>query len=197
MGIKSDKWIIQQAEETEMIRPFAREQVRQVELPQGGIRRVVSFGVSSYGYDIRLSNMFRVMRVPQDQDVKELDPKNIRPGVFQPVRADDYLVIPPHGLVLGQTMEYFKIPRDILTIGFGKSTYARCGIQVLIMPFEPEWEGYATLAISNLSPLPVRLYVGEGIAQLIFLEANEVCAVSYRDKNGKYQAQQEITTAIV
>jgi dCTP deaminase len=196
MSIKSDKWIIEQAE-SGMIRPFARTQVKKSDLPGGGVRKVVSYGVSSYGYDMRLGNTFRVMRFEPGEETKEIDPKNVRPSLFQPVRADDHIVIPPHGMVLGQTVEYFKIPRDILTICFGKSTYARCGVFVNVTPFEPEWEGYATLAISNMSPAPVRLYAGEGIAQLLFLQSDDVCAVSYRDKDGKYQAQQEITTAIV
>jgi dCTP deaminase len=192
MPVKSDTWIIENAEANEMIRPFAREQVKQVTLPQGTLRRLVSFGVSSYGYDMRLGNIFRVLKTDAQM---EIDPKNIKPGLFQTIRADDYLVLPPHGLVLAQTMEYFKIPRDILTICFGKSTYARCGVFVNVTPFEPEWEGFPTIAISNLTPLPVKLYSGEGIAQLIFLEASEVCSVSYRDKDGKYQGQTEITTA--
>jgi dCTP deaminase len=192
MPVKSDKWIIENAEAQEMIRPFAREQVKQVTLPQGTLRRLVSFGVSSYGYDMRLGNMFRMLKTDSQL---EIDPKNIKPGLFQTIRADDYLVLPPHGLVLAQTMEYFKIPRDILTICFGKSTYARCGVFVNVTPFEPEWEGFPTIAISNLTPLPVKLYSGEGIAQLIFLEASEVCSVSYRDKDGKYQGQTDITAA--
>lgn len=192
MPVKSDSWIIEQAEANEMIRPFAREQVKQLELPQGTIRRVISFGVSSYGYDMRLGNMFRVLRSDTNM---EIDPRNMKPGLFQTIRADDYLLIPPHGLVLAQTMEYFKIPRDILTICFGKSTYARCGVLVNVTPFEPEWEGFATIAISNMTASPVRLYSGEGIAQLIFLQSDSVCAVSYRDKNGKYQAQLEPTAA--
>ncbi len=192
MPVKSDKWIIENAEANDMIRPFAREQVKQVTSAQGTLRRLVSFGVSSYGYDMRLGNMFRVLK-PDAQT--EIDPKNIKPGLFQTIRADDYLTLPPHGLVLAQTMEYFKIPRDILTICFGKSTYARCGVFVNVTPFEPEWEGFPTIAISNLTPLPVKLYSGEGIAQLIFLEASEVCSVSYRDKDGKYQGQTDITAA--
>lgn len=192
MAIKPDSWIIEQAETNEMIRPFAREQVKQVELPQGTLRRVISFGVSSYGYDMRLGNIFRVLRPDLNT---EIDPKNIKPGHFQTIRADDFLLIPPHGLVLAQTMEYFKIPREILTVCFGKSTYARCGVLVNVTPFEPEWEGFATIAISNMTASPVRLYSGEGIAQLIFLQSDSVCAVSYRDKNGKYQAQLEPTAA--
>ncbi len=192
MPVKSDKWIIEQAEKNDMISPFASEQVKEMELPQGALRRLISFGVSSYGYDMRLGNSFRVMK-PESRI--EIDPKNIKPGLFQTVRADDYIILPPHGLVLAQTIEYFKIPRDILTICYGKSTYARCGVFINVTPFEPEWEGHPTISISNLTPLPVRLYAGEGIAQLVFLQSDDVCAVSYRDKNGKYQAQLEPTAA--
>lgn len=196
MPIKSDQWIIQQSEQNEMIRPFAREQVKQVELPEGGgLRKVISFGVSSYGYDLRLGNIFRVLK--SNDPLGELDPKNVKDSLFQTVKTDDFLVVPPHGLVLAQTLEYFKIPRDILTICFGKSTYARCGLLVNVTPFEPEWEGNATISISNLTSLPVRLYAGEGVAQLLFLKSDEVCAVSYKDKNGKYQATIEPTAAKV
>lgn len=192
MPVKSDRWIVEQSESKEMIRPFAREQVKRIEPASGVLRQVISFGVSSYGYDMRLSNIFRVLR--EDQ-TKELDPKNVKPGHFQTIRADDYLLVPPRGLVLGQTIEYFKIPRDIITICFGKSTYARSGIFINVTPFEPEWEGFATIAINNLTSVPVRVYAGEGIAQLIFLQADQVCAVSYQDKRGKYQAQTEPTAA--
>lgn len=191
MPVKSDKWIVEQSEKG-MIRPFSAAQVKEVELPQGALRRVISYGTSSYGYDMRLGNTFRVLRADSKL---EIDPKNIKPGLFQSIQADDVLVVPPHGLVLAQTLEYFNIPRDILTICFGKSTYARSGILVNVTPFEPEWEGFATIAISNLTPLPVKLYAGEGIAQLIFLQADDVCSVSYRDKNGKYQAQLEPTAS--
>ncbi len=194
MAIQSDKWIIEQCESAHMIRPFSREQVRMVEHSDGLTKGVLSFGVSSYGYDMRLGHHFRVLRI-NHQSV--MDPKNIDPDLFETFDADDYLILPPHGLALGQTIEYFKIPRDILTICIGKSTYARCGVFVNVTPFEPEWEGFATIAISNLGPTPVRLYAGEGIAQLIFLQADEVCAVSYQDKKGKYQTQTAITTAKV
>ncbi len=192
MSIKSDQWIIEQCETNEMIRPFARGQVKEVETLDGNLRRVVSFGVSSYGYDMRLANTFRIFK-PKGH----IDPKNVPPEMYETVQADDYFLLPAQGLVLAQTVEYFKIPRDILTICFGKSTYARCGVLVNVTPFEPEWEGHATIAISNVSPCPVRLYAGEGIAQLLFLQSDEVCATSYRDKNGKYQAQIEPTTAKV
>lgn len=192
MAVKSDKWIIEQAEKNEMIWPFAREQVKQAELPQGGRRRLISYGASSYGYDMRLGNAFSVLK---PESGLEIDPKSVKSGIFQSLHAEGFLTLPPHGLVLAQTMEYFKIPRNILTICFGKSTYARCGVLVNVTPFEPEWEGHATIAISNLTSLPVRLYTGEGIAQLVFLQSDDVCAVSYRDKNGKYQAQLEPTAA--
>ena len=194
MSIKSDRWIIDQSEKNEMIRPFARDQVKRTELPHGGSRNVISFGVSSYGYDMRVSNIFRVFK---PGDTKEVDPKNVKPGLYQTIRADDYLLLPPFGLALGQTVEYFKIPRGILTICFGKSTYARCGVFVNVTPFEPEWEGFATLAISNMSPAPVRIYSGEGIAQLLFLQSDQVCSISYKDRMGKYQAQLEPTAAKV
>lgn len=194
MPIKSDEWIVQQSENGDMIRPFAKEQVKEIILPNGTLRKVVSFGVSSYGYDMRIGNIFKVLQVNPD---KEIDPKIVPAGLYRTIRADNHITIPPHGIVLGQTVEYFKIPRNILTICFGKSTYARCGIFVNVTPFEPEWEGHATLAINNMSPNPVRIYTGEGIAQLIFLQADTVCATSYADKKGKYQAQQEITTAKV
>lgn len=192
MPVKNDKWIIEQAEKHEMIRPFAPEQVKQADLPQGGRRRLISYGSSSYGYDIRLGNAFSVLK---PESGLEIDPKNIKPGLFQSIHAEGFLTVPPHGFVLAQTLEYFKIPRDILTICFGKSTYARCGLLVNVTPFEPEWEGHATIALSNLTALPVRIYSGEGIAQLIFLQSDDVCAVSYRDKNGKYQTQLEPTAA--
>ncbi len=194
MSLKSDKWIIEQCEQFDMIKPFAPTQVKKVETPQGLSKGVLSFGVSSYGYDMRVGHKFRLLKAGPQQII---DPKNITADLYEDIQTDDSLVVPPHGLVLAQTMEYFKIPREILTICYGKSTYARVGIFVNVTPFEPEWEGFATIGISNLSSSPVRLYAGEGIAQLIFLESIDVCAVSYRDKQGKYQAQTDITTAKV
>lgn len=166
-----------------MIKPFSRDQVK---------KGVISYGTSSYGYDMRIGHTFQVLKSSSTQEV---DPKNIDPQLYESVTVEDFLVLPPHTLALGQTIEYFKIPRDILTIAFGKSTYARVGVLVNITPFEPEWEGFATLAISNLSNAPVRIYAGEGIGQLIFLQADEVCGISYADRKGKYQAQKSITTA--
>ncbi len=194
MTIKSDKWIIEQSENEGIIRPFAATQVKKVTLPNDLEKGVISYGTSSYGYDMRIGHTFQILK---NNPGAEVDPKNIDPKLYETVHVDDYLLLPPHTLALGQTVEYFKIPRDILTIAYGKSTYARVGVLVNITPFEPEWEGYATLAISNVSNAPVRIYAGEGIGQLIFLEATEVCAVSYADRKGKYQAQQSITTAKV
>lgn len=166
-----------------MIEPFEALQVRQG----------VSFGLSSYGYDFRLSSQFQIL-TPGNQTI--LDPKNFAALNFSKITAD-FLDIPSGSYCLGQSLEYFRIPRNILTICFGKSTYARCGISVHVTPFEPEWEGYVTVAIANNGPVPARIYANEGIAQVIFLESDEVCAISYADKAGKYQAQKEITGAKV
>ena len=167
------------AHDCEMIKPFAQEQVR----------RGISFGVSSYGYDISLSDEFKIL---EPLGLEEIDPKAGLLPNFQDVKADSVL-IPANSYALGRSREYFKIPRDIITICFGKSTYARAGLIVNITPFEPEWEGFATISLSNTAPVPVRVYANEGIGQLIFLEASEICQVSYKDKKGKYQGQQEIT----
>ncbi len=175
--IKSDKWIIQRAKEG-MIAPFAQKQVR----------TGISFGTSSYGYDFRISNEFKVFRG------NVLDPKKTNKEDFEDLKTD-ILEIPPNSFVIGKTVEYFKIPENVITICFGKSTYARCGIIVNVTPFEPGWEGYATISITNSSNKPVRIYANEGIAQLLFLEADERCETSYADKKGKYQAQKRITLA--
>lgn len=193
MPVKSDSWIIKNGEEG-MIAPFTRGQVKKVEFPNGSSKNVLSFGVSSYGYDMRLGTKFRLLK-PNENGV--IDPKNIDQNLYEDFETTESFLLPAHGLVLAQTAEYFKIPREILTICFGKSTYARCGIFVNVTPFEPEWEGFATISLSNLTALPVRIYAGEGVAQLIFLESDQVCDVSYRDKKGKYQAQTDITTAKV
>lgn len=179
MGVKSDRWIIEMALKHRMIEPFAEEQVR----------TGVSFGVSCYGYDFSLSEEFKLF---DPEKVSELDPKKDPKGAFTDCSAESIL-IPANSFVLARSREYFRIPRDVITICTGKSTYARCGLIVNVTPFEPEWEGYATLSLANTSPRPVRVYANEGIAQLLFLEASEVCQVSYRDKKGKYQAQKEIT----
>jgi dCTP deaminase len=181
MAIKADTWIKRMVREHDMIRPFSPRQVR----------KGISYGLSSYGYDIRVADEFQVFT---GVNAQVLDPKKSDGTVFTPVKAKSILV-PPHSLVLARTVEYFKIPREILTLCVGKSTYARCGLIVNVTPFEPEWEGFATMALSNTSPLPVRVYANEGIAQIIFLEADEVCQTSYADKKGKYQAQKAITLA--
>lgn len=179
MGVKSDGWIRRMAEEHGMIEPFAVSQVR---------KGVVSYGVSSYGYDMRVTDTFRVF---ENASVDVIDPKNFPEQSFTEVKGD--CVIPPHSYVLARSLEYFRIPRDILTLCFGKSTYARCGVVVNVTPFEPEWEGYVTMAICNTAPAPAKIYANEGIAQVVFLQATEPCEVSYADKKGKYQAQKEIT----
>jgi len=168
------------ADEYQMIVPFSERQVKS---------RVISFGLSSYGYDIRVADEFKVFTT---LNATIIDPKNFDSNSFVDVKGK-VCIIPPNSFVLARTVEYFKIPRNILTICLGKSTYARCGIIVNVTPFEPEWEGYATLEISNTTPLPAKIYANEGIAQIIFLEADEVCQTSYKDKKGKYQAQRGIT----
>ena len=179
MGLKPDHWIRKMALEKRMIEPFADSQVRD---------GVISYGLSSYGYDIRVANEFKIFTNVYSALV---DPKHfdLRSMVnFQ----DKVCIIPPNSFILGRTVEYFRIPRNVLTICLGKSTYARCGIIVNVTPFEPEWEGYVTLEISNTTPLPAKIYANEGIAQVLFFEADEPCETSYADKKGKYQAQQTI-----
>ena len=179
--VKSDRWIKQMVTEHKMIEPFAPEQ----------IRKGISFGLSSYGYDFRLSQKFKIF-VPGESGV--LDPKDFAHQHFEDF-VGDICEIPPTSYVLGQSLEYFHIPRDVITICYGKSTYARCGVHVNVTPFEPEWDGYATIAIVNATKLPARIYAGEGIGQIIFLSAHEICDVSYADKRGKYQSQKNITVA--
>ncbi len=179
MGLKPDHWIRRMALEQKMIDPFADSQVRD---------HVISYGVSSYGYDLRVADEFKIFTNVFSAVV---DPKN-----FDPKSMVDYkgevCVIPPNSFALARSIEYFRIPRSVLTVCLGKSTYARCGIIVNVTPFEPEWEGYVTLEISNTTPLPARIYANEGIAQVLFFEADEPCMVSYADKKGKYQKQQSI-----
>jgi len=167
------------AVEQNMIEPFVDDQVRQ---------GVISFGLSSYGYDIRVTDEFKIFTNVYSAVV---DPKGFNPNSFVDFKGD-VCVIPPNSFVLARTIEYFRIPRRVLTMCIGKSTYARCGLIVNVTPFEPEWEGYVTLEISNTTPLPARIYANEGIAQVIFLEADEVCETSYADRKGKYQAQKDI-----
>ena len=180
MGIKSDAWIRKMARDQKMIAPFEESQVRE---------GVISYGLSSYGYDIRVADEFKIFT---NINTTIVDPKNFSRQSFVDFQGP-VCVIPPNSFALARTVEYFRIPRSILTICVGKSTYARCGIIVNVTPFEPEWEGHATLEISNTTPLPARIYAREGIAQVIFFEADEVCERSYADKQGKYQGQQEIT----
>jgi dCTP deaminase len=180
MSIKCDTWITRMALEHRMIEPFVDEQVRS---------GVISYGVSSYGYDVRVGDEFKVFTNVFNTVV---DPKNFDSKSFVDIKAD-VCIIPPNSFALASTIEYFRVPRDILTICLGKSTYARCGIIVNVTPFEPEWEGHVTIEISNTTPLPAKIYANEGIAQVLFLQSDEVCAVSYKDKKGKYQAQRGVT----
>ncbi len=179
MGLKPDHWIRKLALEQGMIEPFADNQIRD---------GVISFGVSSYGYDIRVAEEFKIFTNVYSAVV---DPKNFDPNSMVDFKGE-ICVIPPNSFALARTVEYFRIPRDVLTVCLGKSTYARCGIIVNVTPFEPEWEGYVTLEISNTTPLPARIYANEGIAQVLFFQADEVCDVSYADKKGKYQKQEAI-----
>src|SRR5690606_22213665 len=178
-GVKPDSWIRRMAIEHKMIEPFVDQQVRE---------GVISYGLSSYGYDIRVTDEFKIFTNVHSAIV---DPKNFTPESFIDYKGD-VCVIPPNSFVLARTVEYFRIPRSVITICLGKSTYARCGLIVNVTPFEPEWEGYVTLEISNTAPLPARVYANEGIAQVLFLESDEVCEVSYADRKGKYQAQKDI-----
>jgi dCTP deaminase len=179
MGLKSDRCIREMVKNTRMIEPFSENQVRQ---------GVISYGVSSYGYDIRVTNEFKIFTNVYSAVV---DPKDFDPQSMIDFKGD-VCIIPPNSFALARTVEYFRIPRSVLTICLGKSTYARCGIIVNVTPFEPEWEGYVTLEISNTTPLPAKIYAFEGIAQVLFFEADEMCETSYADKKGKYQGQQSI-----
>ena len=180
MAIKADRWIKKMAREHGMIEPFEERQVR---------AGVVSFGLSSYGYDIRVADEFKVFT---NINSTVVDPKNFDARSFVDVKAD-VCIIPPNSFALAKTVEYFRIPRNVLTVCVGKSTYARCGLIVNVTPFEPEWEGFVTLEISNTTPLPAKVYANEGISQVLFFESDEDCEVSYADKAGKYQAQQGLT----
>jgi dCTP deaminase len=180
MAIKSDRWIKEMATQHGMIDPFADRQVRQ---------GVISYGVSSYGYDMRVADEFKVFTNVRSTLV---DPKNFDSSAFVEIQSDA-CIIPPNSFALARSVEYFRIPRRVLTVCVGKSTYARCGIITNVTPFEPEWEGFVTLEISNTTPLPARVYANEGIAQVLFFESDEDCEVSYKDKKGKYQGQIGIT----
>lgn len=180
MGVKSDGWIRKMAKEHGMIEPFVDGQVRD---------GAISYGLSAYGYDIRVSDEFKVFTNVFNSVV---DPKNFDDKSFVEIKAD-HCMIPPNSFALARTVEYFRIPRSTITLCVGKSTYARCGIIVNVTPFEPEWEGFVTLEISNTTPLPAKIYANEGIAQVLFFEADEICEISYADKKGKYQKQVGIT----
>jgi len=179
MGLKPDHWIRKMAQEKRMIEPFVDKQVRE---------GVISYGVSSYGYDIRVADEFMIFTNVHSAIV---DPKHFDPKSMFEFKGD-VCIIPPNSFALARTVEYFRIPRNVLTVCLGKSTYARCGLIVNVTPFEPEWEGYVTLEISNTTPLPAKIYANEGLAQVLFFEADEECEVSYADKKGKYQKQQSI-----
>jgi dCTP deaminase len=179
MGLKPDHWIREMAMNHGMIKPFEAGQVRD---------SVISYGVSSYGYDIRVADEFMIFTNVHSAIV---DPKHFDPRSMVNFKGD-VCVIPPNSFALARTVEYFRIPRSVLTVCLGKSTYARCGIIVNVTPFEPEWEGFVTLEISNTTPLPAKIYANEGIAQVLFFQADEECETSYADKKGKYQAQQTI-----
>lgn len=180
MTVKSDRWIRRMATEHGMIEPFTDRQVRE---------GVISYGLSSYGYDVRIADDFKIFTNINSTIV---DPKHFDPRSFVDLRAD-VCIIPPNSFALARTVEYFRIPRDVLVVCLGKSSYARCGIIVNVTPLEPEWEGIVTLEVSNTTPLPARIYAGEGIAQMLFFQSDEPCEVSYADKKGKYQGQQGLT----
>ena len=184
MSIKSDRWIRRMAENEGMITPFEAGQVRENE--QG---RIISYGTSSYGYDVRCAPEFKVFT---NINSAVVDPKNFDEGSFVDVNSD-VCIIPPNSFALARTVETFKIPRNVLTICLGKSTYARCGIIVNVTPLEPEWEGQVTLEFSNTTTLPAKIYANEGVAQMLFFESDEVCETSYADRAGKYQGQQGVT----
>jgi dCTP deaminase len=179
MGLKPDHWIKKMAHEQRMIEPFVDSQVRE---------GVISYGVSSYGYDVRVTDEYKIFT---DVYSAIVDPKAFETKAMVDFKGP-VCTIPPNSFALARTVEYFRIPRQVLTVCLGKSTYARCGIIVNVTPFEPEWEGFVTLEISNTTPLPARIYSNEGIAQVLFFEADEECQISYADKKGKYQKQQAI-----
>ena len=180
MGLKHDAWIRRMAREQRMIEPFEEKQVRE---------GAISYGVSSYGYDMRVAREFKIFTNALSAIV---DPKHFDPTSFVEF-AGDVCIVPPNSFALARSVEYFRIPRNVLTVCVGKSTYARCGIITNVTPFEPEWEGFVTLEFSNTTPLPAKIYANEGVAQVIFFESDEVCETSYKDRGGKYQGQQGVT----
>jgi dCTP deaminase len=180
MAVKSDRWIRRMALEHGMIEPFSEKQVRE---------GVISYGLSSYGYDVRIAHEFKIFTNINHMVV---DPKDFDPRSFVDYEGEQ-CIIPPNSFALARTIERFKVPRDVIVVCLGKSTYARCGIIVNVTPLEPEWEGIVTLEVSNTTPLPARIYAGEGIAQMLFFQSDETCETSYADKKGKYQAQDGLT----
>ena len=184
MSIKSDNWIIQNSLQHQMISPFESSQVRKI-----NEQKIISYGTSSYGYDVRCGKEFKIFTNINSSIV---DPKNFSNDNFVEFIGDE-CIIPPNSFALAKTMEYFKIPRKTLVICLGKSTYARCGIIVNVTPLEPEWEGEVTLEFSNTTPLPAKIYAGEGVAQMLFFESDEECLTSYKDRGGKYQGQTGVT----
>lgn len=185
MSIMSDKWIIEQAKNHGMIREFVSNQVR---VDDDG-KKIISYGVSSYGYDARVAREFKIFTNINNVIV---DPKEFSPDSFIS-RDDDVCIIPPNSFALARTVEYFKIPEDVLVLCVGKSTYARCGIIVNVTPLEPGWEGHVTLEFSNTTPLPAKIYASEGVCQFLFLKGDQICDVSYSKRNGKYMGQTGVT----
>lgn len=184
MGIKADKWIRRMAKEQGMIEPFEPGQVR-----EANGSRIISYGTSSYGYDVRCADEFKIFTNINSAIV---DPKNFAEDGFVDVQSD-VCIIPPNSFALARTVEFFRIPRDTLAVCLGKSTYARCGIIVNVTPLEPEWEGHVTLEFSNTTTLPAKIYANEGVAQMLFFTGDEVCETSYKDRGGKYQGQVGVT----
>jgi dCTP deaminase len=187
MSIKCDRWIQMMAREHQMIDPFESAQIRATNAGY-----IISYGISSYGYDVRCADEFKIFT---NINSAFIDPKGFDQNSFVDV-VSDVCIIPPNSFALARTVEYFRIPRNIMTVCLGKSTYARCGIIVNVTPLEPEWEGHVTLELSNTTPLPAKIYANEGVAQIIFLEADEVCQVSYKDRGGKYQGQKGVTLPV-
>ncbi len=180
MAVKADRWIRRMAKEHGMIEPFCEKQVRE---------GVISYGLSSYGYDVRIADEFKIFTNINHTIV---DPKDFDPRSFVDVKGEQ-CIVPPNSFALARSVEYFRIPRDVIVVCLGKSSYARCGIIVNVTPLEPEWEGIVTLEVSNTTPLPARVYAGEGIAQMLFFQGDEACETSYADRRGKYQAQRGVT----
>jgi len=182
LSVRPDWWIEKMCAEHKMIEPFEKGQVS---------KGVISYGISAYGYDMRIANEFKAPKLSGELII---DPKNMQDSHFDTIIADEY-IIPPNSYVLARSVEYFRIPRNVVTLTSGKSTYARCGILVNVTPFEPEWEGFVTISISNTAPVPAKIYANEGLAQVLFFESDDECRVSYADKKGKYQDQKTITSA--